>query len=59
LNTKANILVVDDEMGIREGCKRALSEEGYAVDDAEDGQVGFQKVNQNDYDLILVDLMRR
>jgi PAS domain S-box-containing protein len=48
---------VDDEMGIREGCKRALSEEGYAVDDAEDGQTGLQKVNQKNYDLILVDLM--
>ena len=57
MSTKANILVVDDEMGIREGCKRALSEEGYAVDGAEDGQAGLQKVTQNDYDLVLVDLM--
>lgn len=57
MSKKAHILVVDDEMGIREGCKRALSEEGYAVDDAEDGQAGLQKVNENDYDLILVDLM--
>jgi PAS domain S-box-containing protein len=57
LSTKANILVVDDEMGIREGCKRALSEEGYAVDDAEDGQAGLQRVNEKNYDLILVDLM--
>ncbi|MGB6866504.1 MAG: response regulator, partial [Candidatus Aminicenantaceae bacterium] len=57
MSTKANILVVDDEMGIREGCKRALSEEGYAVDVAEDGQVGLQKLKQIDYDLILVDLM--
>jgi PAS domain S-box-containing protein len=57
LSTKANILVVDDEMGIREGCKRALSEEGYMVDDAEDGQIGLKKANQKNYDLILVDLM--
>jgi PAS domain S-box-containing protein len=57
LSTKANILVVDDETGIREGCKRALSLEGYAVDDAEDGQAGLQKTKENDYDLILVDLM--
>jgi PAS domain S-box-containing protein len=57
LSTKPNILVVDDEIGIREGCKRALSEEGYAVDDAEDGQAGLQRVEQNNYDLILVDLM--
>jgi two-component system phosphate regulon sensor histidine kinase PhoR len=57
LSTKANILVVDDEMGIREGCKRALSEEGYVVDTADDGQMGLQKAMENEYDLILVDLM--
>ncbi len=57
MSAKANVLVVDDEMGIREGCKRVLTEDGYKVDDAEDGQAGLQKVKQNDYDLILVDLM--
>lgn len=57
MSTKANILVVDDEMGIREGCKRALSEEGYKVDDADSGQTGLQKFTENDYDLVLVDLM--
>ncbi|MCX6563091.1 MAG: response regulator [Candidatus Aminicenantes bacterium] len=53
----AEILVVDDEMGIREGCKRALSRLGYAVDLAEDGAVGFRKVQEKQYDLILMDLM--
>ena len=57
MSTQKNILVVDDEMGIREGCKRVLSEDGYSVHDAEDGQTGLQMVKQNDYDLILVDLM--
>ena len=57
MSTKANILVVDDELGIREGCKRVLSEEGYMVDDADSGQAGLQKVIENDYDLVLVDLM--
>ncbi len=28
----AKILVVDDEVGMREGCRRALSPAGYAVD---------------------------
>lgn len=54
---KTHILVVDDEMGIREGCKRALSEEGYSVDGAEDGREGLKRVEENNYDLILVDLM--
>ena len=57
LGSEARILVVDDEMGIREGCKRALSAEGCLVDCAEDGNLGFQKVKENHYDLILVDLM--
>ncbi len=57
MNPQARILVVDDELGIREGCKRALAEEGYAVDAAEDGTVGLQKVKERSYDLILMDLM--
>lgn len=57
LGAEAHILVVDDEMGIREGCNRALSAEGYRVDCAEDGNLGFKKVKENHYDLILVDLM--
>ena len=57
MNSPAKILVVDDEMGIREGCKRALVTEGYAIDLAEDGTVGLQKILANAYDLVLVDLM--
>jgi two-component system phosphate regulon sensor histidine kinase PhoR len=57
VNTQAGILVVDDELGIREGCKRVLAEEGYAIDLAEDGTIGLQKVREKSYDLILVDLM--
>ena len=31
------ILVVDDELGVREGCRKILSMEGYQVTIAEDG----------------------
>ena len=44
-------------MGIREACKRALVGEGYAVDLAEDGNIGLIKVKEGSYDLILMDLM--
>jgi len=57
VNNRANILVVDDEMGIREACKRALVREGYAVDLAEDGNLGLQKIKETSHDLILMDLM--
>ncbi len=50
------ILVVDNELGIREGCKRVLVDEGYSVDCAEDGRAGLKKVQENEYDLVLVDL---
>ncbi len=52
-----NILVVDDEKGIREGCRRILSVEGYGVDVAENGKAALEMVKGKPYDLILVDLM--
>ena len=57
VGNRASILVVDDEMGIREACKRALDRESYAVDLAEDGNLGLQKIKDKSYDLILMDLM--
>jgi len=52
-----NILVIDDEKGIREGCKRILTGEGYIVDTAENGKTGLEMVQAKPYDLLLVDLM--
>ncbi|MEN6615737.1 MAG: response regulator [Syntrophorhabdus sp.] len=52
-----NILVVDDEKGIREGCRRILASEGFSVDIAENGKLGLDMVKGKTYDLILVDLM--
>jgi two-component system, OmpR family, phosphate regulon sensor histidine kinase PhoR len=51
------ILVVDDEHGIREGCRRILMSEGISVDTAENGKVGLELARAKSYDLILVDLM--
>jgi two-component system phosphate regulon sensor histidine kinase PhoR len=36
------ILVVDDELGVREGCRKILSAEGYQVTIAEDGRAGWE-----------------
>ncbi|MDZ7375538.1 MAG: response regulator [candidate division KSB1 bacterium] len=54
---KPKILVVDDERGLREGCRRILEPEGYEVDLAEHGQQGLELLQQKQYDLMLVDLM--
>jgi two-component system, OmpR family, phosphate regulon sensor histidine kinase PhoR len=52
-----HILVVDDEKGIREGCRRILAGEGYVVDTAVNGKEGLEMAKAKPYDLILVDLM--
>jgi PAS domain S-box-containing protein len=52
-----NILVVDDEKGIREGCRRILMSEGYSVELAQNGDEGLKLVTTKPFDLILVDLM--
>jgi two-component system phosphate regulon sensor histidine kinase PhoR len=50
------ILVIDDEQGVREGCRRALQDEQYAVDVAEDAFQGLELLKQTNYDLVLVDV---
>ncbi len=50
------ILVVDDEPDAREFISRALSEEGHAVDLAEDGEEAWRKLQAGSYDRILMDL---
>jgi YesN/AraC family two-component response regulator len=57
MEEKAKILVVDDERGIREGCKRILAAEGHLVDVAENGKVALEMVKSKTYDLMLIDLM--
>lgn len=55
---QARILVIDDELGIREGCRRALSPHGYRVEVAENGPVGLRKMREEGpFDLILLDAM--
>jgi two-component system phosphate regulon sensor histidine kinase PhoR len=53
------ILVVDDEKGVREGCRKILSVEGYQVTIAEDGQAGWEAFQAagGGFAVLLVDLM--
>jgi signal transduction histidine kinase len=53
----ATILVVDDELGIREGCRRVLSREGHQVVMAATGEEGWQQVQSGRFDLVLLDVM--
>ncbi|GMU85562.1 MAG: sigma-54-dependent Fis family transcriptional regulator [Ignavibacteriales bacterium] len=50
------ILVVDDEDIIRDTISVVLKKEGYLVDEAENGLVAFNKVQENFYDLVITDI---
>ena len=54
----AKILIIEDEPSIRRVLIKILSEESetYKVDEAEDGVLGFEKIKNNDYDLVLCDI---
>ena len=53
----ANILVIDDEVGMREGCRRVLVPEGFQVKTAEHGVEGLRKLREGTFDLVLLDVM--
>lgn len=52
-----NILVVDDEKLIVKGIKFSLEQEGMLVDAAYDGEEALNLAKENDYSLILLDVM--
>ena len=56
MSEKSRILVIDDEIGICEGVKRALEPEGFQVAIALDGKSGLALVKENGFDLILLDV---
>lgn len=51
------LLIVDDDKQIRELLSFDISQSGYIVDCATDGQEGLKKALENNYDLILLDVM--
>jgi two-component system OmpR family response regulator len=51
------LLIVEDEPDLLRALARALREDGYAVDTAEDGEDGRFKALECDYDAIVLDWM--
>lgn len=51
-----NILIVDDEPGIRDILTRILAERGYRTDCASDAKTALTKLDKNGYDLFIIDL---
>lgn len=54
---KIKILIVDDEYLIRNVIKEYCQNEGYKVDEAKNGEEAIDKVYENNYDLIIMDVM--
>jgi len=53
---KGSILVVDDELEIREGLEALLTSENFEVTLAETGEAGLQRLGDRPFDLMLLDV---
>lgn len=51
------VLIIEDEAEIVSFLKPELKYEGYEVDCAEDGRIGFEKIQNGNYDIVLLDIM--
>lgn len=56
-STKKKILIIEDETFIRELYARILRNQGYEVDEAADGEAGYEAILNGTYDLVLLDIM--
>lgn len=52
----AKILIIDDEKSIRRTLREILEYEKFKVDEAEDGAQGWKKLQENTYDVVLLDI---
>lgn len=52
-----HILIVEDELGIVQFLQQGLQEEGYQITTANDGSKGFELLQNQKFDLILLDWM--
>lgn len=56
-NKSKKILIIEDDQFLREFYQELLQSEGFSVDVAGDGEMGFQKAHIGGFNLILLDLM--
>jgi len=54
---KPKILIVDDELRIRDTCSRMLLSDGFEVAQAESGEIGLERIRGEHFDIVLLDLM--
>lgn len=56
MKMKKKILVVDDEVMVRVVLRKILIKEGYKVLSARDGERAIKKIENEEFDLVLLDL---
>ena len=56
MSDKARVLVVDDEMDIRDGCERVLTRAGYEVVKSDTGEKAVGLFKPGAFDIVLLDL---
>ncbi len=52
-----HILVIDDEQRIRDACRMVLKSMGFIVETASDGPLGLDMIEEQHFDILLLDLM--
>ncbi len=56
-NSPKKILIVEDNPSIMKAAVFALKEAGFEIDFAENGKDGLQKIREDNYDLVVLDLV--
>jgi len=49
------VLVVDDDQDLRDNLMEVLTENGFSPDSAENGEIALEKLQENTFDLVLLD----
>jgi DNA-binding response OmpR family regulator len=57
METKAKVLLAEDDASLGYVIKDTLQEEGYQVVLCSDGQTAIERFNKNDFDICLLDVM--
>ena len=56
MSSRGSILVVDDEKSVRDALTRWFAEDGFTTDSAEDGPTALRKLQEQAWDLIVLDI---
>lgn len=57
MNKKTNILIIEDDVNLRQLYQEILSQNGFDVEVAADGEAGLQKLQEGGHHLTLLDMM--